>query len=89
MERGSQRSNRNAASVVHTYLTYLLSMLNTLPDTNISSTTTTTSDHTKTQILENANTIQNLLEEGLRRATNLFPNKAPFSQSTGENRSRF
>ena len=76
-----RRTTEHPASVVHADLTYLLSTLNTPPDT-ITPSTRTTSDHTKTQILENANTIQDLLEEGLRIATNLFPTKAPFFQFT-------
>ena len=43
----------------------------------------------KPQTLEIVNRIQNLLEEELRIASNLFPSKAPFSRSTGENGKKF
>jgi hypothetical protein len=72
-------ATEHSASLVHADLTYLLSTLNT-PTDSITPSTTTTSDNMKTQILESANTVQDLLEEGL----NLFPTKAPFFHFTGD-----
>jgi hypothetical protein len=72
-----RRATDNTASLVHTDLTHILSTINT-PTNSITPPSTTTSDNIETQIFEIANTIQDLLEEGLHVATNLFPTKSPF-----------
>ena len=81
-------AREHTESLVQTNLTHLISTLKT-PANSITPPTTATPDNMKTQILEIENTIQGLLEEGLRITTKLFPTKAPFSQQKGENRIRF
>jgi hypothetical protein len=67
-------AREHTASLVHTDLTDLLSTINTPADSATPSSTTPTSDHMKTQILESANTIKYLLEEVLRIENSLFSN---------------
>jgi len=65
---------------MHTDLTNLLAIFKIPSNTTISSKPQTP-EYKKLHILESADTIQDLLSEGLHKATNLFPSKAPFMRS--------
>jgi hypothetical protein len=65
---------------VHTNLSKLLTQLKT-PTHTLSPLERTTSKLARTQILESADTIQDLMAKVMRIATGLFPTKSPFTQA--------
>jgi hypothetical protein len=71
----------SSAARVRTDFTKLHSKLKNLTHT-LSPSERTTNDPSRKQILESADTIQDILAEGLRIASSLFPAKAPFNPST-------
>jgi hypothetical protein len=76
----------STAARVNIDLAKLLAILET-PAHTLPPSERTTSDPLRTQILESADTIQELLTEGLRIASSLFPTKVPFTTATQKPRS--
>jgi len=71
----------SSAARVNTYLAKLLSTLKN-PTHTLPPSERTANDPSRKSILESADTIQDLLAEGLRIVSSLFPTKAPFNPST-------
>jgi hypothetical protein len=72
----------------HADLTKLLATLKN-PTHTLPPSEGTTNDPSRKQILESADAIQDILVEGLRIASSLFPTKAPFNPSTKNPRNMF
>jgi len=78
----------SSAARVHTNLAKLLYTLKN-PTHTLPPSERTTNDPSRKQILESADTIQDLLAEGLSIASSLFPTNVPFKPSTKKPRSMF